>query len=223
VAQQISLVMWNSLKAEGSSQVVFQTNTGSAQAIGDGLAVVGTPIVSFTKTTSYGDTDGDSWPLLDDVCQLFREEGTCKGGSECQDVDSKPTCICPAGRTGETCEETEPLTLFGQSLEGINGSLLLSLLFAAALLLGLFGLFACCAFMCMKGGGSRVIYVDEEKPYFEPPDENYIEYIDEAPPEEPVQAYDVARYEEYPRTGFTGVRINLGDPVINSRLAGRPW
>ena len=65
------------------------------------------------------------------------------------------------------------MTLFGQSLEGVNGSLLLSLLLATALMLGLFGLFGCCAFMCMRGGlfggggggGQRVIYVDEEKPY----------------------------------------------------------
>ena len=56
-AQQVSQVLYSSLKDPDSNGVKFETS-GAGQAV-TLPEVIGTPFVKFTKTTNYGDVETD--------------------------------------------------------------------------------------------------------------------------------------------------------------------
>ena len=68
-AVQMSQLMYNSLKEDDSSQVYFQ-QAGAGQAV-EGVEVLGTPIVQFTKKTSYGDVKAEQ-------CKSYSHRQTCR-------------------------------------------------------------------------------------------------------------------------------------------------
>ncbi|EGT59406.1 CBN-CRB-1 protein [Caenorhabditis brenneri] len=100
----------------------------------DNFQIGNYPKLSFTKTVIP--TTSETWSLTDktsvgtgcistEQCGLF---STCLNGGTCNDIWNKRKCTCPAGFTGENCEENVNDCKYmdcgknGYCLDGIDGS-----------------------------------------------------------------------------------------------------